>query len=669
MKTKAIVIVCLILAATLVGVLSLAVTVSVKGYEHFSVSDKLGYDEDEVVQAMQQPKEICLAKDGVSDYVVVYPAKASQALVNDANYLANVFNEMTGAGIQALSDREVRVLPEHAFVLGDTVFSVNVSAEGVVNDGYRVFSDNQIIYIKAACEQGVRNGIYGFLEENFAVMFIEENYDYIPSCPTLYLAALDYVSNPDVAWRGIYQYETDRNSWAGRLRLNTFPENEWGGWVNGALTYIAPEKYFESNPEYFALLSDDERSSEQLCYSYFLQNQEAFETLATSFAEAMNETSSAVCRDFSTPDDTVCCQCEECKRIFEESGSMMGTLLPLVNKLAERFPEVQFTTKACGVFRQVPKGTTPADNVRVIIDLTNTSQNYALSKGGNAFSKAGKDLIEQWKSVSDNIYVSDCVVNVENLMMPYPNFGVQQSNLEYYLSNGIEGVYHRGNGQKGGEAARLRSYLLAHQLWDSDTDIESLAAKYISVAFGEAAKDVANYYDIISDRVYFLPGNLNSNDSVSLHKVDYLAVTSLNEYEGIIRAALAKTEPESREYERVERIYMSLMYTRCMDSSLNVDKKTASANEFLRLAEKYDVTMVSESESIEEWYARFNTDYLEEIREYRTALITVSAIFPMILIGFALMVATTGTLKRKIVINNLKEESEHDKDEDEIQTL
>lgn len=167
-----------------------------------------------------------------------------------------------------------------------------------------------------------------------------------------------------------------------------------------------------------------------------------------------------------------------------------------------------------------------------------------------------------------------------------------------------------------------------------------------------------------------MPGNLDLYDSVSKHKVDYLAVTSLNEYEGIIRTAMSKVDEKSKEYERLERIYMSLMYTRCMDSSLNVDKKTASAQEFVKLADKYGVTMVGETVSLEEWYAQFNTEYLEDIKGYRIALITVSSVFPMILIGFALMVATTGALKKKIVIVNLKKEAEqNDKDEDEIQTL
>ena len=669
MKTKVIIVVCIILAVALVGVLSLAVTVSAKGYERFTVSDKLTYDENSVAEAMAKEKDLCLAKDGKSDYIAIFPFTASQALVNDVQYFAYVFNKMTGAGIRVVSDKEAKTLPQAAFVFGDTDFSAGVSVEGVKDDGYRVYSDGNVIYIKALKEAGVRNGIYGFLEDKFEVMFIEENYDYIPFFPTIYLDKLDYISNPDVAWRRVYQYEILQNHWYSRLRLNGFPENDWGKWCHSSFDYVPPEEYFESNPEYFALV-DGERKTTQLCFSYFLDNEDAFEVIASSLERMIQENPDATYWDFSVMDNNDYCQCDRCKSILDETGSMMGTLLPLVNKLAERFPDVTISTLAYLFCKEVPKGIVPSDNVNIVVAPIGTSQNYSLAKGTNYFSSEGKRIIEEWGKVAPNLIVWDYVVNFSNLLMPYPNLGVQQSNLEFYLANNVDGVYHQGNREKEGEMSRMRSYLLSRQLWDSDIDLESLAAKYVQVAYKEAAKDVAVFMDKISDIVYYLPGNLDLYDSVSKHKVDYLAVTSLNEYEGIIRSAMSKVEPGSKEYERIERIYMSLMYTRCMDSSLNVDKKTASAQEFVKLADKYGVTMVGETVSLEEWYAQFNTEYLEDIKGYRIALITVSSVFPMILIGFALMVATTGALKKKIVIENLKKEAkQNDKDEDEIQTL
>ena len=453
------------------------------------------------------------------------------------------------------------------------------------------------------------------------------------------------------------------------MRLNGFPENDWGRWCHSAFDYVSPDLYFESNPEYFAMING-ERQATQLCYSYFIDNEDAFETIATSLWTMMQEKPDAKYWDFSVMDNNDYCQCEKCASILEKTGSMMGTVLPLVNKLAQRFTDVKISTLAYLFCKEVPEGIVPLDNVNIVVAPIGTSQNYSLAKGTNYFSSNGKRIIEEWGKVAPNLLVWDYVVNFSNLLMPYPNLGVQQSNLEFYLANNVDGVYHQGNREKEGETSSMRSYLLSRQLWDSDIDLESLAAKYVQVAYKEAAKDVAVYMDKISDRVYFLPGNLDLYDSVSKHKVDYLAVTSLNEYEGIIRSAMSKVEPDSKEYERIERIYMSLMYTRCMDSSLNVDKKTASAQEFVKLADKYGVTMVGETVSLEEWYAQFNTEYLEDIKGYRIALITVSSVFPMILIGFALMVATTGALKKKIVIENLKKEAEqNDKDEDEIQTL
>ena len=110
----------------------------------------------------------------------------------------------------------------------------------------------------------------------------------------------------------------------------------------------------------------------------------------------------------------------------------------------------------------------------------------------------------------------------------------------------------------------------------------------------------------------------------------------------------------------MKRIYMNLMYARCMDSSLNVDKKSASAQEFFELAQKYGVEKVSEiGGSLEEWYQDYTTNNLEKAKTFRIAVITLSSIFPMVLIGIALMVVTTTTKKRRIIIES---KEEYDKD-------
>lgn len=657
-KTKTIIGICCVIAFLLIALLSVAITVAAKGYERFTVSDKLSYDEQKVAQNMAEPKDLCLAVDGKSGYCVVYPEQYSEEFVNDANYFADVLGKIFGDTVAVYADGQLSELPQKAFVIGDSVFSKTVSIEGVVDDGYRVVSDGDRIYIKGLSETAARNGLYGFLEENLEVMFIEENFDYVPSFPTVYLDKLDYISNPDIRWRSVYQYEVLQSSWYDRLRLNGREADGtkegihkgWGTWCHSAFLFVDPDKYFESNPEYFALVGG-ERKATQLCYSYFAQNEDAFKIIDDSLNAMIQANPEATYWDFSILDNMDYCQCDLCKKTLKNTGSMMGTLLPIINKLAVLHKDKIISTLAYTFCKDVPEGMVCEDNVNIVVAPINTSQNYSLAVGGNLQSAQGKKMIESWGKVSKNLLVWDYVVDFKHLLMPYPNYAVQQANIEFYIDNNVTAVFHQGSREKENEMARLRSYLLARQLWDSDIDMEKLMAKYLVVAYGEACDEVAHYIDRMSDTTYFLPGNLDLYDNVVQHQIDYLAVTTLNEYVALIRKGMDETKDDESAYERLERIYMNLMYARCLDSSLNVDKKTASAQEFYELAQKYGVERVSETGvSLDEWYTDYTTNTIDKTNAFRIVVITLSSVFPMVLIGVALTVVTTTTKKRRIII-------------------
>lgn len=664
MKTKIIIASCSIIVILLLAVLSLGLTVSAKGYEHFDVTDKLNYDENQVALDMAKEKDICLSKDKKSDYVVVYPYQTSDQVQKHIDYFVDVLNKIMGTSISAVSDNEIFALPDKAFFIGDTKFSKDISRDGIENDGYRVFSDDNKIYILANNQLGCINGLYGFLEDNLEVMFIEENYDYIPKFDTVYLKNLDYISNPDSELRHIVQYEANVNDWGSRLRLNA---SQTGIMFDtklesNTLEYIPAEKYMESNPEYFALV-DGIRQPTQLCYAEFISNQNAFATLTDEIDKRINNNPLIEYIDISVMKEGDYCECDACEKILSETSSKMGSILMLVNKLAEHYPDYKIVSSVYGDM-VIPYKTPLKDNVVLQLVLDNISQNYSIEKAGNSYSRYAKSFVEKWNKYSKNIIVVDNIVS-DNVVMPYPNYAVQEANMSFYLQNNSIGVIHKGCEYKEGEMARLRTYLLAKQLWDGDVDIQQLMAKYLSVAYGEASSYVARYITQMSNLTYYLPGNVASSDTITKHKMDYLAITTINEYMALIREAMNKTQDDKIVFERVERIYMSLMYSRAMDSSLNVDKKATSAQEFMRLADKYGVEKVNvRGESLEDWYITFNEKELEGVKTIRIAIITLSAVFPMILIGFGLMVVTTGH-KKKIIIQTSQDDVQEEEQKEE----
>lgn len=672
MKSKVVIVICTVIAVLSVSLVALAVTVSAKGYERFTVKDKLDYSEVAERENMAKQKKLCLAKDGQSEYSLVYPSDGGEELYVAVGYFSQVLNRIFGSeSVLVKSDAQFNVCPTKAIVIGDTVFSGGINIDEVKGDGYAVATRDDRIFIKANNIQGCLNGIYGFLEDNLGVMFIEENYDYIPSFPTVYLDSLNYVSNPDVAWRKVYQYEVLQNGWYKRLRLNGTESNGtkegvhkgWGTWCHSAFDYVDPEIYFDTNPEYFAFI-DGQRTKTQLCYSHFIHNEEAFKIIADRLDQMIAAYPDAEYWDFSIMDNNDYCRCEDCKEIKKSTGSMMGTLLPLINKLALLHPDKKISTLAYLFCSDVPKGMKCEENVNVTVAIIGTSQNYSLSVGGNVQSGKGKNMIESWGKVAPSLLVWDYVVNFSNLLMPYPNYAVQKNNLKFYLKNNATAIFHQGSREKEDEMARMRSYLLARQLWDSDVDMEKLMAKYITVAYGKAARAVAEYIDAMSDLVLLLPGNLDLYDSVRQHSTDYLATTKINEYLYTIHSGLEKVETDKLAKERLERVYMNVLYARCKDASIGADKKAESAKKFKTIADKYGVEKLSETGvSTQEWYDDYMNNEIEKLSSIRTTIITLSAVVPMLLIGFALMVVTTGLKKKRIIIQTDEQNGDDVKEE------
>ena len=72
-----------------------------------SVAENAVYDESEWASYLAEEKDICLAKDGKSDYKIVLPYSESEKLEEDAEYLRDVLRKMTGSdGFEVITDAQ-----------------------------------------------------------------------------------------------------------------------------------------------------------------------------------------------------------------------------------------------------------------------------------------------------------------------------------------------------------------------------------------------------------------------------------------------------------------------------------------------------------------------------------------------------------------------------------
>lgn len=546
------------------------------------------YNEIAVRKEFSREKAVTLAKDGVSDFTIVYE---QETLQESAQTLASYLRKIVG-------NNESFKVSQSGDSVGKKITLAIGNNEEVKDDGYSLNISVDNIVISANNAQGVLNGVYGFLEDELECMFVRYDYDYLPTLNTVYLDAKQYVSNPDFAWRKVFQRETQYKGWSDKIRLNGLSAEKeninyhkgWGTWCHNVFSFVNPKLYFDSNPEFFAYYEGERRYEyngveTQLC----LTNPDIYEVIRVSMAQMIESNPDATYWDFSINDNNFYCECDNCASILEETGSMMGTMLPIINRLARDFPDKIISTLAYFHNEKVPKGIECEDNVNITIAPIQTGQLYSYAYGNNEGSKKAKAIIEDWNKISKSLLIWDYVVDFSHLLMPFPNIDVQADNLKFYKENNVTAVFHQGSREHGDELANLRTYILSKQLWDIDIDVDKTLSKYLSVTYGSSAEYIAEYLDEANRLVKTKAENLDLYDAPNWHAFDYLSTGAIKNYQKLIAKALESADNDVIR-KRVEEIEVNVLYAKMWETSIDLDGKKAAFERFQTLVEEQGIT-------------------------------------------------------------------------------
>lgn len=533
--------------------------------------------------------EILFAQDGSSDFAVVYPDGASDTVIEAAEELSAYLNRIIDSDGLFPTVNESSFSGGHFISIGHTMLAQNADTSQIKDDGYMIEISDRGIFILTLDDENIYNGVYGFLEDKLECMFVREDYDYVPVFPTIYFEPEVTVSNPDFAWRKVFQYEVAQNGWYRKLKNNgavadNIEQNEgWGTWCHSSFTFVSPEEYQETHPEYFTY--NEAGEPQQLC----LTNPEIYPIIEEKMAELIASEPDKKYWDFSLNDNYYYCTCENCAAVLEKTGSMMGTMLPIINSLAQRFPDKIISTLAYFYNETVPKGMVCEKNVNIVLCPINTGQLYSYQYGATEKALKTKNLVESWSAVCSSLMIWDYVVDFQNLLMPYPNFDVQKDNHAFYIDNNVKAVFHQGSREKNDEMARLRSYVLSKQLWNNSTDVSALIAKYLKVTYGAAAVYVADYLDMMNRELKRGAEDLDLYDSVAFHSGDYLSKKNNDKYLELINAALKEVEGDERITGYLEEIKINILYAVMNEDNLLYNRKKDAFSEFTALMRTHDI--------------------------------------------------------------------------------
>lgn len=595
------------------------------------------YNEQTFIKKMAKPKDndVLFAQNGslLFEYIV-YPDEIDDVqfnsdgsydkkerykveLKNSAEFFAQTLKQMTGG--------EIKLVPYSQYQEGLSIFLNMDSTLDIMSQGFYLSIHDNEISISSVSLQGITNGIYSFLEDELGCMFVAEDFDYIPEIPTIHLNEKDEKNEPSIEWRNVYTYAAIRLSdnafnknylgWHTKLRLNGAGNDDWMNWCHTSFNYIPPEEYYDEHPEYFSLyrgkrVYEQGPVSGQLCWT----NEDVYQIISEKVFKEMEENPDIHIWDVSQMDTWinrgVGCECDNCKAIDEKEESQMGSLLTFINRLAEdcyaRFPENYISTLAYNYSVKPPKNIKPRENVIIKLCLMpgDNASNYAFPASKDA--QNAHDVVEAWGKIARHLLIWDYNVNFHNYLMPFPVIGNMKLNNDFYIENNTYGIFHQMDYDKGGQDARLHTYLYAKLMWDKNADVEKLAGKYMDVYYGEAAAYIQEYYQAVHNNIQKYNQGMYIYARPERYTFGYLSDKCLKEYMNIFDRALEAVSGNAELTARVEREMLGVLYIKAEKFSFDKSGRRDALENMVAICKDNEINALLEGpgDILDEFYAR-----------------------------------------------------------------
>lgn len=500
-----------------------------------------------------------LAKDGTTGWKIVLPDEPTIVEQTAARELSEHLKLVTGADFQTITEKDVPAGGSSLIFVGNTA---KAPKKDYGFDEILIKMDGGNLILAGHKKRGCLYAVYSFLQDVVGVRWWAPEDTFIPKKPTLAVAddlAVSYA--PQLISREMYHRKAQPTVFSARMKGNGFLTPEYGGavriinFVHSFYKYLPPEKYFDAHPDWYSEI-DGKRQHEraQLC----LTNEEMTGELIKNVLETLRKNPDATMIDVSQNDWHGFCTCEKCKAIDDAEQSHAGTLVAMLNRVAEavekEFPDVLVESLAYQYTRKPPKNIKPRDNV--LIRLCTIECSYIQPLSGEQNQKFAADM-EGWSKLAKHLFVWDYTTNYNDYLGPHPNLRVLAANVRYFVDHGAIGLFEEGEGD---DFCELKNWLLLRVMWEPQLDDEKLIDEFLRGYYGEAvAPLIERYWDVLiaqaeKEKIYLGCFGMNS--------AKWLDLPTLNEVTRLMNEAVeAATKvygPDSDELRRLRKSKMGV---------------------------------------------------------------------------------------------------------------
>lgn len=455
---------------------------------------------------------LTLAQAGQTRYRIAVAADAIDPERHAAAELATFLKQVTGATFAVVPEAEAGDGPLILVgpVARQKTLAPDLRLEGLGADGFVIETRGPNLFLAGGRPRGTLYAVYTFLEDHVGCRWYSSKVSRIPRKDTLTVESLHDRQVPALEYREPFAFDSYDADWAVRNKSNGHATRLdarrggkiiYKGFVHTFYPLVPPEKYFAAHPEYYSEIKG-KRTHEraQLC----LSNPDVVDIVTQRVLEQIKDAPPQTIVSVSQNDWHGQCQCAKCKAVEDDEGSPSGPLLRFVNQVAERVekvrPDVAIDTLAYQYTRQPPRLVKPRPNV--IVRLCSIECSFSHPLGGSKQNRKFAEDIAGWSKICQRLYIWDYVTDFAHYVQPHPNLRVLQPNIQFFVANGVKGIFEQGSYQSpGGELQELRSWLLAKLLWNPNANVSALREDFLDGYYGPAAPFIGRYIDLMHDEV------------------------------------------------------------------------------------------------------------------------------------------------------------------------
>ncbi len=545
--------------------------------------EKYSYTGTHVYTANDTDKD--LVKDGKSAYTVVTPAVSIGQEQTAKKEFVHLFQTATDivlpdvtdgkqdgeAGLQHSADAKY-ISIGYTSLLYSSGIDVESELKTLRSDGVRIKTVNDTIYIFGGSSRGTQYAVYTFMQITFHFeTYYKDCMEIDTNVRNLKLKQYDVTDIPDFNTRmgghGIYtdaSSDWDENMYGYRMRMEQKVTSPWmkpvtnsdavnakaeeilnaGGTLEEAraeaikIATVGPA--YHNTDEYINYKNSTDaghgewwaaavsNSVRQLCYTahgdateYELMVQEVAKVVLTTLF--INKNSELTATTFSIEDSGANCDCDACKKAFQEDGCYAGAMMRFVNEVSRRVDKeigkeenkAKYkqdyklfvfayayvadapVVKKDGKYEPVSQDVVPEKNVGIWLIPSGINTNYGLYDEEINHTK-GISKIEGWRTLTDELWYWTYSSNFRAYMYLSDDFSFWNTDgYKMLASFGAKGIFNQSQAsQTGTETAfgNLKAYIHAKLSWDCNLDTTVLVDNYFNAMYGDAAELMKDYY-------------------------------------------------------------------------------------------------------------------------------------------------------------------------------